>query len=226
LKVKLRKKAEPEAPRSAAPVQAAPEKPYVFVNEDGTPKDGRVRLRHITTDAPEAKAKTKLDPIEPGPVKRGPAIGRQLSDADFIAVNGTEEEKQMFRAAVQARMAKTGEVWRQCDKCNFVWDGPSRQPEGSPCPKCNYRGLENGGHMRTMSAELVRQYKAWKAAEDKRIEANLFQAALNERNAERGRAGLPAFTPERFREERNEEYRRMVERQRMIPPYQNPALEK
>ena len=214
--MRLGKKSETAKASPNEAVLPAREKPFIFVDAEGRPKeDGPRKLRHVSMD----EVKIRPDELAPTPVRHGPATGRAMTDLEYLAQNATANELRLYRAATQARVARVVKVWRKCDNptCGLVMESRSGLAEGTPCPNCNLVchaavvGTKiQPGHMRTMSEEEVREYKRQKAEADKRADERMFEAGFNARNAERGKAGLSLFTRDEYRKEREEEYRRMV----------------
>ena len=198
---------------------AKAEPPKVEAPQDGPAGDGSARLRGITTDAPDVKARTKFEEPQLTPPRRGPVTGRSMPDVDFIAMNATEMEKKTFRAVVQARMAKgTANIWRHCNSpsCGLVMPERASNPEGSRCIKCNFTGALRGGRMQNMTEQEIAEYLAGKEARDRAERDRIERAAFNKRNGERRAAGLPDFTLDEFRAERNADYEARTRQDRTL----------
>lgn len=161
--------------------------------------------------------KLEYDEREPDPARRSMRTGGQRGDAEFLAESATAEELRLFKAAVQARIAKDPEtwIWRRCDNplCRRVSKMEPRFLEGEACAICNHAGRADLGHMRTMSEAEVSAYLKDKTARDAADLERMRAANFHATNAGRAKGGLPPITREQFDEKSRQDFREMLVRQ-------------
>lgn len=210
--MKLRRKTG-TAEASAPAVEQAPSAPAQEMARPRPENGGSEKLRGVRMDDVR---KPKFDEFGPASLRRGPATGRGMSDADFLATAASAEELQVFRAAVQARRARETKVWLCCNRgCGLAIETrPDRV--GVRCPNCNLPGRQDLGHLRRMTTQEITAYVAWKAGNDKRRETQFAAAGLARRNEERLKAGLPTFSLEEYRAEVNDIYQQKVRREAQL----------
>lgn len=176
-KKKAAEAAAAETARAASPpniyVQPKEERPFVMAD------DGPIKLKGVTSN----QVKLKFDEGEPPRPTRGPMTGqRQMSDAEFLAQFGEPGELRVFRAAVEARRAKSPErAWIELPNrikirgdqvlavctnptCRaWRWMAPANV--GQHCFFCNAMKRSGAGMTRRASAEEEEWW--WKTEREK-----------------------------------------------------------
>jgi hypothetical protein len=173
--------------------------PFVLV------KDEQGKMKHLTTlDVPLGEVEDR----EPSLPNRGPQTGdSQMSNADYLKVHATKEELAVFRAAVQARMARTKEVgWRVlpsgmkiradlvlagCSKCGR-WEWTKSERATINCLACNFQGRVGGGKLRPATAGetelwLAREKASWDKFKADKPKRDAEIAAADKRRIQDGR---------------------------------------
>lgn len=173
------------------PVQvAAPEKKQLLQSKD-------VRL-----ERDEGQGK----PLPP----RG-MMSSGMKPLDELGMNAKPEELAEFAEVVKKRRAAEVSVWLRCDnpRCAIVGRFKAEH-QGTACMVCNWRQLQNLGHLQPATEQVVKDFQVSQKARDEEAAKRIEQAAFAARNTERAKFGLPPFTLEGFRDEQRRAYLKRV----------------
>ncbi len=199
----------PPAPPPAPSTRPIREKPYEFAAPRPEAQPGR--------PAPimSSQVKVEIEPPKMTPPIRGPQTAdRSMTEGQFVAQHASAEELKEFAAMVRARRAGdlSTWIWQQCDHCHLAMRVKPTSAEGDCCPKCNYWGRKDLGHMFRMSEASVNDYLYRKALKDKAAEERMARAAFAAANTDRAKSGLAPLSFEAFQQQRKAEFEAMIKR--------------